>query len=282
MFRGLYLCSTVALRSPNLLHHVIILLLSSCSVITHNHHTSNNPSFIFQPLNQHRYEIERMEREAWREWAVQAAEKERARRMREEDELQAQEKREREARVQWAISAVETERQERVMKNYLSSLSNTNWFNELISTFDSLADYELCCPYYCFGCRTTCRRSNIAEHLNNCEYNSRRPVSSSSSPRHASSANRKDKAGSNGSSGSSDDLSVIVDGNDNDNDYNANADDESPRTPTHDTHTHNPPLEGHTPRMRRKLLQFQSQPIFEHSNPFAQGGGTCLIFIIYL
>jgi len=111
---------------------------------------------------------EQQERKKWSAWAVQAAEKERERRVQESKLSEEREFSERRARVQWAISAVETERQERLMKNYLSTLSSTSWFNELVSNFSD--DYELVCPYYYFGCTERCYRSNINEHLRVCKY----------------------------------------------------------------------------------------------------------------
>ncbi len=111
---------------------------------------------------------EQQERLRWSAWAVQAAEKERERRLQESKMSEEREVAERQSRVQWAINAVETERQERLMKNYLSTLSSTRWFNEIVSSFG--VDYELVCPYYYFGCTSRCYRSNINEHLQECKY----------------------------------------------------------------------------------------------------------------
>lgn len=112
-----------------------------------------------------------IEQRRWSEWAMHAAENERERRLMEADALDRAEKEDRRARGQWAIAAIEAERMERVTLNYLVSLSSTNWFNELVSTFND--DYELVCPHYRMGCRANCRRSNLFTHLETCEFGDR-------------------------------------------------------------------------------------------------------------
>jgi len=76
--------------------------------------------------------------------------------------------RERERRRQWALTAIEIERNERISSQFLNALTSTNWFHETISTYSD--DYELVCPYYKLGCRASCRRASVAEHLRECTF----------------------------------------------------------------------------------------------------------------
>jgi hypothetical protein len=113
-------------------------------------------------------ERERQERIRWGAWAVAASEIERHRRIYENELLDAEENRERHIRRQWALQAIEQERNERISAQFLTTLASTQWFNETISAYSE--DYELVCPYYKLGCRISCRRSTVANHLKECIY----------------------------------------------------------------------------------------------------------------
>lgn len=115
-------------------------------------------------------ENEIAERRRWSQWAIHAAEMERQRRMRVLKEIDEENDRERRARAKWANDAIEHERNERVYHQFLMSLTSTNWFNETISSHYDMQDYEVVCPYYKLGCTKTCQRSNLEEHLRDCQY----------------------------------------------------------------------------------------------------------------
>lgn len=56
------------------------------------------------------------------------------------------------------------------MCQFLLSIQGTNWFQETISSVD--LDYDVVCPYSSLGCRHTCLRTELEEHLaNNCRFN---------------------------------------------------------------------------------------------------------------
>lgn len=112
--------------------------------------------------------IEELERKSWGEWALQASEIERQRRISILKEIEVQQECERNARRKWAIEAIEKEQNQRISDNFLATLSSTRWFHEIISTYQG--DYELVCPYYSVGCRELCRRSTLTNHIKECSF----------------------------------------------------------------------------------------------------------------
>lgn len=119
------------------------------------------------------YIEEQQARKRWGKWAAQQAELERARRLKELQEDEDREKAETLARKRWALEAIEAERQARVMSSYLSSLSNTNWFAQVLrdlSKSDDI-DYEVVCPHHHRGCTERVFRSNLDQHMEICEFN---------------------------------------------------------------------------------------------------------------
>ena len=71
---------------------------------------------------------ESKERAKWGEWARNAAELERRRRVLLLKELDEEETKERMARRRWAIDAIERERMERISASFLQSLTTTPWY----------------------------------------------------------------------------------------------------------------------------------------------------------
>ena len=111
---------------------------------------------------------EEIERKKWSAWANHAAEVERLRRMSILKKISDEEEIERKVRGKIAIDLIEKERNDRISAQFLLSLTSTHWFNEITSTYNE--DYDLVCPYYKLGCRTSCRRSTVTSHLENCQY----------------------------------------------------------------------------------------------------------------
>ena len=97
-----------------------------------------------------------------------AAERERRRRMLILEEMELAELRERQKRQKWASSAIERERNERMSTQFLTDLTATNWFNEMITTY--AADYDVVCPYYKLCCRAICRKTDIEKHMKECKF----------------------------------------------------------------------------------------------------------------
>ena len=110
--------------------------------------------------------------ERWADWAVAAAEAERSRRLVCLAELEADASRERARRQAWALEAIAGERRRRVGDDFLSATTaNPHWFEDLLTSGSERTpsvvddDYEIVCPYACFGCRHVCRRSKLGFHL---------------------------------------------------------------------------------------------------------------------
>lgn len=114
------------------------------------------------------YLEELAEKRRWQNWAVHAAELERQRRIAELKKLEDEEERERISRRRWALAAIEEERRQRISQQFLNVLTNTQWFNETISSFSE--NYEVLCPYHQLGCKVTCNRRDLEQHLEECEF----------------------------------------------------------------------------------------------------------------
>ena len=114
-------------------------------------------------------------RRAWAAWATCAAEAERARRLVVLAELEEEERAERSRRRAWAVEAIAGEQRRRVSDTFLLETASTRWFEELVNARTWDDDYEVVCPYACFGCGHACARSGLVAHLACCP---RAPASS--------------------------------------------------------------------------------------------------------
>ncbi|KDO33191.1 hypothetical protein SPRG_02003 [Saprolegnia parasitica CBS 223.65] len=113
-------------------------------------------------------EVEAATRAYWVQWAIEAAEKERARRLGLLAEIQLAEDVERLRRQSWAMRAIEAEQQSRTANMFLEAMQNTAWFQATISP--SFLDYEVVCPHSWFGCSYSCMLRHVEEHLRDCPY----------------------------------------------------------------------------------------------------------------
>lgn len=111
---------------------------------------------------------ERREREYWTQWVIEAAEKERARRLNLLRQLQIEEEEEIRRRRQWAIAAIEKEQEAMMREMFLDNMKNTQWFQTTISRFSE--DYEVVCPNSWFGCTFSCMLKDLELHLESCVY----------------------------------------------------------------------------------------------------------------
>jgi hypothetical protein len=128
---------------------------SSQALISSDYHTDDEKAFF----------AEEAERKQWQRWAIYAAEVERNRRMAVLAELEEEEKKERVRRQQWAIAAIETERQARIQEHFVEAMASSIWFADTISNIN--LEYEVVCPYSHLGCRHTCLRTELANHVDN-------------------------------------------------------------------------------------------------------------------
>lgn len=74
---------------------------------------------------------------------MHASEIERQRRITVLQELTNAEVFERKLRCNWASKAVEREQKDRISRQFLDSLTSSNWFNEAISTYNTGISYHL-------------------------------------------------------------------------------------------------------------------------------------------
>ncbi|CAK4737546.1 hypothetical protein LEN26_014296 [Aphanomyces euteiches] len=112
--------------------------------------------------------LEAATRAYWTQWAINAAEQERARRLRLLAEIQQDEDMERLRRQQWAREVIEAEQHSRTTRMFLDAMQNTAWFQATISP--SFLDYEVVCPHSWFGCTYSCMLRHLEEHLLDCPY----------------------------------------------------------------------------------------------------------------
>lgn len=108
------------------------------------------------------------DRAYWTQWVIEAAEKERARRLNVLRQLQEEEEREILRRRSWAIAMIEKEQQERMRELFLDNMKNTQWFQSTISRFAN--DYEVVCPNSWFGCTFSCMLKDLESHVGSCRY----------------------------------------------------------------------------------------------------------------
>lgn len=108
------------------------------------------------------------DRAYWTQWVIEAAEKERARRLNVLRQLQEEEEREILQRRSWAIAMIEKEQQERMRELFLDNMKNTQWFQSTISRFAN--DYEVVCPNSWFGCTFSCMLNDLESHVESCRY----------------------------------------------------------------------------------------------------------------
>ncbi|KAL4134161.1 hypothetical protein PRIC2_004472 [Phytophthora ramorum] len=108
------------------------------------------------------------ERAYWTQWVIEAAEKERARRLNVLKQLQSEEEQEIQRRRQWAIATIEKEQEAMMREMFLDNMKNTQWFQSTISRFSE--DYEVVCPNSWFGCTFSCMLKDLESHLERCVY----------------------------------------------------------------------------------------------------------------
>lgn len=108
------------------------------------------------------------ERAYWTQWVIEAAEKERARRLNVLKQLQCEEEEEVQRRRQWAIATIEKEQEAMMREMFLDNMKNTQWFQSTISRFSE--DYEVVCPNSWFGCTFSCMLKDLESHLERCVY----------------------------------------------------------------------------------------------------------------
>ncbi|ETN02794.1 hypothetical protein PPTG_15539 [Phytophthora nicotianae INRA-310] len=108
------------------------------------------------------------ERAYWTQWVIEAAEKERARRLNVLKQLQSEEEEEIQRRRQWAIATIEKEQEAMMREMFLDNMKNTQWFQSTISRFSE--DYEVVCPNSWFGCTFSCMLKDLESHLERCVY----------------------------------------------------------------------------------------------------------------
>ncbi|GMF11569.1 unnamed protein product [Phytophthora lilii] len=108
------------------------------------------------------------ERAYWTQWVIEAAEKERARRLNALKQLQCEEEEEIQRRRQWAIATIEKEQEAMMREMFLDNMKNTQWFQSTISRFSE--DYEVVCPNSWFGCTFSCMLKDLESHLERCVY----------------------------------------------------------------------------------------------------------------
>ncbi|KAG1695404.1 hypothetical protein DVH05_020442 [Phytophthora capsici] len=108
------------------------------------------------------------ERAYWTQWVIEAAEKERARRLNVLKQLQCEEEEEIQRRRQWAIATIEKEQEAMMREMFLDNMKNTQWFQSTISRFSE--DYEVVCPNSWFGCTFSCMLKDLESHLERCVY----------------------------------------------------------------------------------------------------------------
>ncbi|KAG7393802.1 hypothetical protein PHYBOEH_006008 [Phytophthora boehmeriae] len=119
-------------------------------------------------LIQAEQEQQAAERAYWTQWVIEAAEKERARRLNVLKQLQSEEEEEIQRRRQWAIATIEKEQEAMMREMFLDNMKNTQWFQTTISRFAE--DYEVVCPNSWFGCTYSCMLKDLESHLERCVY----------------------------------------------------------------------------------------------------------------
>lgn len=111
---------------------------------------------------------EQDDRSYWTKWVIEAAEKERARRLNILKQLQQEEEEEVQRRRKWAIEAIEREQEAMMREMFLDNMKNTQWFQSTISRLAE--DYEVVCPNSWFGCMFSCMLKDLEIHLESCVY----------------------------------------------------------------------------------------------------------------
>ncbi|KAJ0400419.1 hypothetical protein P43SY_001697 [Pythium insidiosum] len=111
---------------------------------------------------------DRYDRAYWTQYVIEAAEAERARRLRVLRQLQEEEAAEIQRRRAWAIAAIEQEQQAMMREMFLDNMKNTQWFQSTISRFAE--DYEVVCPNSWFGCTFSCMLQDLEAHVETCSF----------------------------------------------------------------------------------------------------------------
>ncbi|KAF1318754.1 polymerase, partial [Globisporangium splendens] len=108
------------------------------------------------------------DRSYWTQWVIEAAEKERTRRLNVLRQLQQEEEEEVQRRRKWAIAAIEREQEAMMREMFLDNMKNTQWFQSTISRLAE--DYEVVCPNSWFGCMHSCMLKDLESHVESCVY----------------------------------------------------------------------------------------------------------------
>jgi DNA polymerase sigma len=110
------------------------------------------------------------EQAGWSQWAMDAAEQERQRRI---QESSLEETNERQRRQEWSRKATAAEHQRILREKAISSMEDTPWFQKMTSSYND--DYIVMCPNSHLGCAHSCTRSQIMQHLKSiCKYSGER------------------------------------------------------------------------------------------------------------
>jgi non-canonical poly(A) RNA polymerase PAPD5/7 len=113
-------------------------------------------------------EFELRDRAYWTQFVIDAAEKERERRLSVLQQMQREEEDEIQRRRAWAIAAIEQEQQAMMRERFLDNMKNTQWFQSTITRIDH--DYEVVCPNSWFGCTFSCMLKDLEAHVEHCDY----------------------------------------------------------------------------------------------------------------
>ncbi|CAH0478534.1 unnamed protein product [Peronospora belbahrii] len=136
---------------------------STCKFIRHSTLSEEERAFLNGEQAQ-----QAAERAYWTQWVIEAAEKERTRRLNVLKQLQCEEEEEIQRRRQWAIATIEKEQEAMMREMFLDNMKNTQWFQSTISRFSE--DYEVVCPNSWFGCTFSCMLKDLELHLERCVY----------------------------------------------------------------------------------------------------------------
>nr|CCA21516.1 conserved hypothetical protein [Albugo laibachii Nc14] len=183
-------------------NRMIVTLLETCKIDTHSDTlTSDTPNVPplsiytgnpklraeatpFTPSTPHSYvptlnkdddeSIERLKEQKdrlyWTQWAIDVAEKERARRLKVLKQLKEEEEAEIKRRREWAIATIEKEKQLIQRQLFLDRTIDTPWFQSMMAMLQIPEDYEIVCPNSWVGCNFICIRKDLEDHLKACLY----------------------------------------------------------------------------------------------------------------
>lgn len=132
---------------------------SSANTIKDNHSEDDE---LIERLN------EQKDRLYWTQWAIDVAEKERARRLEVLKQMKEEEEAEIKRRREWAVATIENEKQLLQRQLFLDRTIDTPWFQSMMAMLQIPEDYEIVCPNSWIGCNFICLRKNLEDHLKLC------------------------------------------------------------------------------------------------------------------